>query len=67
MVQRQSDGFRYGDTNPDHTEAVRRTIQFWCDEANPRYGNWIIDESWVEQYDKKFIQENKLEESGKDH
>lgn len=57
-IKAKSEGKRYGDTNPDHTKAVKRTIQFWCDEAHPRYGNWIIDESWVEQYSEKFIKEN---------
>lgn len=66
-IQRASEGFHYGDTNDDHTKAVRRTIQFWHDSTNPRYGNWIIDQGWVEQYDQKFIQDNKLEKSGKDH
>ncbi|HEX7178660.1 MAG TPA: hypothetical protein VF220_02970 [Nitrososphaeraceae archaeon] len=67
MVQRASEGHHYGDTNPDHTKAVSRTIQYWNDEAHPRFGNWRIDESWVEQYDQKFIREHKLKESGRDH
>lgn len=57
-VQRQSEGFKHGDTNRNHVLALDRVIQFWNDYSHPRYGNWIIDEAWVEHYSPQFIKEN---------
>ena len=57
-VQRASEGQKYGDINKDHTLALDRVIQFWADYSHPKYGNWIIDEAWVEQYSPQFIKEN---------
>lgn len=66
-VQRASEGKRYGDTNKEHNEAVKRVVLFWAKHAHPEYNKWLIDNSWVEQYSQKFIRDNKLVQSGRDH
>ena len=62
-LKHKSDGFRYGDTNPSHVLAVKRVYEFWNKFYHPRYGDWQIDVSWVEQYSEKFVKENKMEKS----
>lgn len=58
MVQRASEGKQYGDTNKSHVLAIKRVINFWNKFRHSSYKDWMIDESWVEQYTEKFCQEN---------
>ena len=66
-IQKGSEGQKYGDSNKSHVLATRRVVLFWAKFARPEYQKWILDNSWVEQYSEKFIKDNKLKESGKDH
>lgn len=63
MVQRKSETFRYGDTNPGHVKAIIRVQDFWNRHRHPGFKDWILDVSWVEQYSEKFVKENKMEKS----
>ena len=62
-LKHKSDAFRYGDTNPGHVKAIIRVKQFWERYHHPQFRDWIIDESWIEQYSPKFVKENKMERS----
>ena len=64
-IQNKSAGMKYGDSNKSHVLAIKTIKYFWNKFCHPSYKDWIIDESWVEQYSEKFIHDNP--DRNKDH